>query len=199
MVGTPIAGEFPWPPANGTSMSAFNGTDTDIRWDDPSTLSTGPATPSTYATASITVEGTPDVLTAATAIITLVGAPIPAGDTISIDSVTLTAVVAAPGVDEFDGSSADTAVVAANIATAINDGSVGTWGIVGRLPQEPPLPLLRIRMERLATTSLLRRILLWWPCREPLWMGAWMRPPSLLEARSLPPALPAPQEGWIFK
>jgi len=130
---TPIAGEFPWPPANGTSMSAFNGTDTDIRWDDPSTLSTGPATPSTYATTSITVEGTPDVLTAATAIITLVGAPIPAGDTISIDSVTLTAVVAAPGVDEFDGSSADTAVVAANIATAINDGSVGTWGIVGAL------------------------------------------------------------------
>ena len=128
---TPTTGEFPWPPANGTSMSAFSGTDIDIRWDDPSILITGPTTPTTYATSSITVEGNPDVLTAATASLTLAGAPIAVGDTISIDGVTLTSVAAAPGGDEFDGSSADPAVVAANIATAINDGSVGTWGIAG--------------------------------------------------------------------
>jgi len=125
----PISGSFPWPPANGTAMSAFHSSDTDIRWDDPSTLSTGPATPTTRATVSVTVAGIPDVLTAATATFTLVGAPITAGDTIEVGGVVLTASAGVPGVDEFDGSSGDTAVVAANIATAITTGSVGAWGI----------------------------------------------------------------------
>ena len=93
----PVSGSFPWPPANGTSMSAFHSSDTDIRWDDPSTLNTGPATPTTRATVSVTVAGTPDVLTAATATFTLVGAPITAGDTIEVGGVVLTATAGAPG------------------------------------------------------------------------------------------------------
>jgi len=125
----PVSGSFPWPPANGTAMSSFHGSDADIRWDAPSTLNTGPSTPSTRATVSVTVSGIPAVLTAATATFTLSGAPITVGDTIEIGGVVLTSVAAAPGPDEFDGSSGDTAVVAANIAAAINDGSVGTWGI----------------------------------------------------------------------
>ena len=67
----PVSGSFPWPPANGTAMSSFHGSDADIRWDDPSTLMTGPSTPSTRATVSITVTGIPDVLTASTATFTL--------------------------------------------------------------------------------------------------------------------------------
>lgn len=125
----PVSGSFPWPPANGTAMSSFHGSDADIRWDAPSTLNTGPSTPSTRATVSVTVSGIPAVLTAATATFTLSGAPITVGDTIEIGGVVLTSAAAAPGPDEFDGSSGDTAVVAANIAAAINDGSVGTWGI----------------------------------------------------------------------
>jgi hypothetical protein len=78
---------------------------------------------------SVTVSGIPAVLTAATATFTLSGAPIAVGDTIAVGGVVLTSVAAAPAPDQFDGSSGDTAVVAANIAAAINDGSVGTWGI----------------------------------------------------------------------
>ena len=125
----PVSGSFPWPPANGTAMSSFHGSDADIRWDDPSTLNTGPSTPSTRATVSVTVAGIPDVLTASTATFTLSGAPIAVADTIEVGGVVLTSVAAAPGVDEFDGSSADTGTVATNIAAAINDGSVGAWGI----------------------------------------------------------------------
>ena len=125
----PVSGSFPWPPANGTAMSSFHGSDADIRWDAPSTLNTGPSTPSTRATVSVTVSGIPAVLTAATATFTLSGAPIAVGDTIAVGGVVLTSVAAAPAPDQFDGSSGDTAVVAANIAAAINDGSVGTWGI----------------------------------------------------------------------
>ena len=76
----PVSGSFPWPPANGTAMSSFHGSDADIRWDDPSTLNTGPSTPSTRATVSVTVAGIPDVLTASTATFTLSGAPIAVAD-----------------------------------------------------------------------------------------------------------------------
>lgn len=126
----PTSGAFPWPPANGTAMSAFHLSDADIRWDDPSTLNTGPSTPTTRATVSVTVSGTPDVLTAATASFTVVGAPVAAGGEIEIGGVVLTSVSGAPGAaDEFDGNDADPTVIAANIAAAINTGSVGTWGI----------------------------------------------------------------------
>ena len=126
----PASGEFPWPPMNGTAMSAFTGTDTDLRWDDPSEISTGPATPTTRATVSVAVTGTPTVLTAATGSIVVSGS-VTAGATFSIAGYVVTSVAGAPtAADEFDGSSADPAVVAANIATAINTGTIGGWGIV---------------------------------------------------------------------
>lgn len=126
----PAADQFPWPPMNGTAMSAFTGTDTDLRWDDPSEINTGPATPTTRASASITVVGTPDILRAATGALTVTGS-VTVGDTFSIAEYVVTSVAGAPtAADQFDGSSADPAVVGANIATAINDGTIGGWGIV---------------------------------------------------------------------
>jgi hypothetical protein len=111
-------------------MSAFHSSDADIRWDDPSVINTGPATPTTRATVSVTVSGTPDVLTAATASFTVVGAPVAAGGEVEIGGVVLTVVSGAPAAaDEFDGNDADPAVVATNLANAINTGSVGSWGI----------------------------------------------------------------------
>ena len=64
--------DWPYPPANPTAMSAFTGTDVDIRWDDPATLNTGPSTPSTRAAMVITVAGSPITLQTATASITVV-------------------------------------------------------------------------------------------------------------------------------
>lgn len=126
----PTSGAFPWPPANATAMSAFHSSDADIRWDDPSTINTGPATPTTRATVSVTVSGTPDVLTAAAASFTVVGAPVAAGGEVEVGGVVLTVVSGAPAAaDEFDGNDADPAVVATNLANAINTGSVGSWGI----------------------------------------------------------------------
>ena len=126
----PASGAFPWPPANATAMSAFHSSDADIRWDNPSTLNTGPSTPSTRATVSITVSGTPEVLVAATASLTVVGAPVALGGEVEVGGVVLTAVAGAPGaLDEFDGNDADPNVVAANLAATINTGSVGAWGI----------------------------------------------------------------------
>lgn len=125
-------GSFPWPPANGTAMSAFHGADVDIRWDDPSVLNTGPSTPSTpstTATLTITVQGTPAVLRYATATMVVIGGPLADGDEIEIGGIVLTSVSGIPAPDEFDGSVADPVQVASNIATAINTGSVGTWGI----------------------------------------------------------------------
>ena len=123
----PAAGEFPFAPVNGTSMSAFSQTDIDLRWDDPSTLATGPATPTTRASATIVVDGTPSVLTAATATISVAGA-VSAGDIVTIDGLVITAVAGAPGPDEFDGSGG-AAAVATSLANAINTGSVGGFGV----------------------------------------------------------------------
>lgn len=126
---TPTAGEFPYAPANGTVMSAFVSGTYDIRWDDPSTLNTGPATPSTRATSAITVSGTPAVLRAATATLTVGLVPVAVGDTVTIGGQVLTSVAGAPGVDQFNGALATPDLVAASLLTAINTGSVGTWGI----------------------------------------------------------------------
>ena len=121
----PVSGAFPWPPANATAMSAFHSSDADIRWDDPSTLNTGPST-----SISITVSGTPNVLMSATGTLTVDTSPVGAGEEIEIGGIVLTATAGAPGsVDRFDGSSVNPVVVAANIAAAINNGSVAQWGI----------------------------------------------------------------------
>jgi hypothetical protein len=111
------------------AMSAFSQTDIDIRWDDPSTLNTGPIAETTRASATITVTGVPDVLTVATGTITVVG-PVPAGDTFSIDGIVVTSVAGAPtAADQFDGSSAVVATLASNIALVINAGTIGTFGV----------------------------------------------------------------------
>ena len=123
----PTSGQFPWPPANVTAMSAFHTSDTDIRWDDPSAVQTGPATPTTTASVSVEVAGNPDVITAATGTLTVTGAPL--AGTVEVGGFTLTAVEGEPAADQFDASSASPSTVATNMAAAINSGSVGTWGI----------------------------------------------------------------------
>jgi hypothetical protein len=76
--------EWPYPPANPTAMSAFIGTDVDIRWDDPATLNTGPSTPSTRAAMVVTVAGSPITLQTATASVNVVAGGITAGETLTI-------------------------------------------------------------------------------------------------------------------
>ncbi len=122
--------EWPYPPANPTAMSAFIGTDVDIRWDDPATLNTGPSTPSTRAAMVVTVAGSPITLQTATASVNVVAGGITAGETLTIGGEVLTCVAGAPAnPDEFDGSSLNQSTVAANIAAAVNTGSVASWGI----------------------------------------------------------------------
>jgi len=122
--------DWPYPPANPTAMSAFIGTEVDIRWDDPATLNTGPSTPSTRAAMVITVAGSPITLQTATASITVTAGNIAVGETLTIGGEVLTCVAGAPAnPDEFDGSSLNQTVVAANITAAINTGSVASWGI----------------------------------------------------------------------
>lgn len=106
----------------------------DIRWDDPSDLNTGPEgvhiDETTVAAVDVVVNGTPTVLSSATGSLTVVSAPIPAGETVSIDQLVLIASAGPPAnVDEFDGSSPDAAVVAGNLTAAINNGSIGDWGV----------------------------------------------------------------------
>lgn len=120
----PVSGSFPWPPANGTAMSAFHSSDADIRWDEPSAFNTGPTT-----SISITVSGIPQVLTTATGTLTVASAPVAAGEEVEVGGIVLTARGAAAIKDEFDGSNVDPVVVAANLAAAINNGSVAEWGI----------------------------------------------------------------------
>jgi hypothetical protein len=121
----PASGAFPWPPANATAMSAFHSSDADIRWDNPSTLNTGPSTSLT-----LRVAGTPDVLMAATGTFTVTSGPVASGVEIEIGGIVITAVTGVPAaLDQFNGNNADPVVVAGNIAAAINNGSVSQWGI----------------------------------------------------------------------
>lgn len=46
----PSADQFPWPPQNGAAMSAYHSTDTDLRWDDPRNIETGPTLPNSGCT-----------------------------------------------------------------------------------------------------------------------------------------------------
>lgn len=103
----------------------------DIRWDDPSLLNTGPTTGLTTAVATITVGGIPQVQATASGTITVTSAPVPAGETIVVDSVVLTALAGprTPGNDDFDGSLGTPALIAADLAAAINDGSLAGFGV----------------------------------------------------------------------
>ena len=123
--------EFPWPPPNVQVLSPLFVGALDIRWDDPSTLNTGPTSSLVAATATLTVTGVPVVLATALGTVTITSSPIPAGETITIDSVTLTSVAGArtPGNDDFDGSLGTAALIAADIMAAINDGSLSGFGV----------------------------------------------------------------------
>lgn len=127
---TPTAGEFPFAPANGTVMSAFIGNAFDIRWDDPSTLNTGPATPSVRASVTVTVVGMPVTRSAATGTLTVASAPVPVGANVTIQGTTLYSVAGAPGANQFDGSSASATTVAASLAAAINASTLYSGGVV---------------------------------------------------------------------
>jgi hypothetical protein len=126
-----LPSEFPWPPPNVQVLSPLHVGALDLRWDDPSLLNTGPTTNIVAAAATITVTGTPAVLATASGTITVTSVPLPAGTTITVDTVTLTAVAGArtPGDDDFSGSLGTPALVAADIAAAINDGSLAGFGV----------------------------------------------------------------------
>ena len=127
-----LPGEFPWPPPNVQVLSPMFVGAVDLRWDDPSVLNTGPTSTVTAATATVTVAGTPAVLASASGTITVTDAPVAAGSTITVDTVVLTAVAGArtPGDDNFDGSLGTPALIAADIAAAINDGTLFGFGVV---------------------------------------------------------------------
>jgi len=131
---TPTAGEFPFAPANGTVMSAFTGNAFDIRWDDPSTLNMGPATPSMRASVTVTVVGMPVTRSAATGALTVVSAPVPVGANVTIQGTTFYSVAGAPGANQFNGSSAAVSTVAANLAAAINASTLYSGGVVSATP-----------------------------------------------------------------
>ncbi len=132
---SPTVGQFPFPPANGTAMSAFTtngvlggGTDLDIRWDDPATLNTGPNTPTVRASLTIHVTGSPQILGTAVAVFTVVASPVAAGEYVEVGGIILTAVAGAPGQDEFDGSG-DAEEIATSLAACVNNGNVTLLGI----------------------------------------------------------------------
>jgi hypothetical protein len=82
------------------------------------------------AAATVTVTGVPVTLHTATGTI-MVASVVPAGTTLLIGGVLLTAVdaVPVPGDDTFDGRGPGVTAVAASIAAAINTGTVAGWGV----------------------------------------------------------------------
>lgn len=128
---TTMPGSFPWPPPNVQVFSAFRVGQVDLRWDDPSAIAVGggsvvPA----KAAGTVTVIGVPATIQAATGSVTVASA-IPAGTTLLVGGITLTAVddVPVPGDDTFDGRGPSVAVVAASLASAVNTGTVAGWGV----------------------------------------------------------------------
>lgn len=129
----PLTGKWPLPPSNTMAMSTFHSSDTDIRWDDPSIISTGPDSAvdtSVAAVSVILIAGVPTIAAAASGSFIVVQAPIPVGEYVEVDGIVLTSVHGVPAADEFDGSSLNVNTLAANITAAINNGSLGGWGVV---------------------------------------------------------------------
>lgn len=126
-----LPGEFPWPPPNVQVLSPLFVGALDIRWDDPSILNTGATQVLATASASVTVAGTPVVWVASSGTLTVVSTPVPAGQTLVVDTVILMSVAGAPmpGSDTFDGSGTTTQI-AASIVSAINTGTLATMGTV---------------------------------------------------------------------
>jgi hypothetical protein len=120
---TPAIGEYPFPPANATVIHSFTEGCLDLRWDDPSTLNTGPTLTPVQAAGTVLVSGNPIPNTTATADVTVNATPIAAGETLTINGVALTSVAAArsPGNNDFNGTLGSTTLLAAEIANALND------------------------------------------------------------------------------
>jgi len=120
---TPDIGEFPYPPANVMVMHSFMQGCLDIRWDDPSTLATGPTVATAQASGYLTIGGTPSYEVTATGTVTVAAFPVPAGQTLTIGGVTLTSVAGArtSGNNDFNGSLGTTDAIASDITDAIND------------------------------------------------------------------------------
>lgn len=125
-----LPGEFPWPPPNVQVVSPLFTGALDIRWDDPSLLATGKTSTLLAAAAVITVIGTPVTVMTATGTVTVTSAPIASDETVTLDSVVLTSVtgIPVPGSDTFDGSGT-VDDIAASIASAINTGTLGGFGV----------------------------------------------------------------------
>jgi len=123
---TPV-GNFPWPPQNATAMSAYHSSDTDIRWDDPSTINTGPQTATKQASVSIQVLSNPNPFIRATGNFEVVSVP-QENDTIEVGGVFLTAVIVQPWKplqdNQFDISSGNINTIASNIVNVINNGTI---------------------------------------------------------------------------
>lgn len=122
----PALGQYPYPPPNVQVMSPMFTGAIDIRWDDPAFIST---VSSALAQASVRLVvsgavGSVNTLQPAMGTIDVDSSPIPAGETITINGVILTAVSGArtPGSNDFDGSGS-TADIATDIATALLDGA----------------------------------------------------------------------------
>ena len=115
--------EFPLPPMNLQVVSPLVTGCLDIRWDNPAIISTGPTTTLVPATGALVVQGIPNVLTAASVTVTVMAAPVPAGQTLTIGSIPLTSVAGPrlPGGHNFNGSLGSTTLIAQDIADAIND------------------------------------------------------------------------------
>ncbi len=128
-----LGGGFPWPPANAMAMSAFHSSDADIRWDDPSTLNTGPeiqvADTSVQAAVSVVVNGTPSAGAKATGYFVPVTVPVPDGAVLGVDGIALTSESPA-GKDQFDGNTSSLTTLAERISDAIQSGSAFEWGSV---------------------------------------------------------------------
>lgn len=128
-----LSGGFPWPPANAMAMSAFHSSDADIRWDDPSTLNTGPdfqiQDEVVQASVSIVINGTPGALKKASGYFLVSSVPVPSGKFIGVDGIAVVSVWGTPpDKDEFDGFSNNLNTVSTRISNAINAGSPATWG-----------------------------------------------------------------------
>lgn len=120
-----LPGEFPWPPANAMVVSPMFVGALDIRWDDPALLNTGATQVLTVASATVTVVGSPVVWEKASGTLTVNAGGLAAGITVVVDTIILSSVVGAPipGSDTFDGSGTP-AQIAVSIAAAINTGSL---------------------------------------------------------------------------
>lgn len=130
---TPNVGEFPWPPQNATAMSAFHSSDTDIRWDDPSLINTGPQSSTRQASVQLQVLTPPTPWKRATGTFTVVQIPFD-GEFVEINGVVLTAINFAPYKpvypDQFDISSGDILTITKNLCDTINNGSLKSMGVV---------------------------------------------------------------------